>query len=57
MLLVIEEVSRQQREMWSEKKTRVDQRIVSLSQPHAYRQRQSWKTDGIWGKALGVLCR
>ena len=34
MLLVIEEVSRQQREMWSEKKTRVDQRIVSLSQPH-----------------------
>ena len=34
LLLVIEEVSRQQREMWSEKKTRVDQRIVSLSQPH-----------------------
>jgi hypothetical protein len=31
---VIAEVSRQQQPMWSEKKNRVDHRIVSLSQPH-----------------------
>jgi hypothetical protein len=54
----MEEVSRQQREMWSEKKTRVDQRIVSLSQPHIRPiVRGKAETDGIWGKALGVLCR
>ncbi len=61
-----EEVSRQQREMWSEKKTRVDQRIVSLSQPHV-RPIVRGKapplppptSGGARGgrKALGVLCR
>jgi IS5 family transposase len=33
-LLVIQEIYRQQQEMWTEKKQRVDQRIVSLNQPH-----------------------
>ncbi len=33
-LLVIQEVYRQQHQMWSEKKKRIDHRIVSLSQPH-----------------------
>jgi transposase, IS5 family len=33
-LLVIQEVHRQQQEMWSERKTRVEHRIVSISQPH-----------------------
>lgn len=31
---MIQEVYHQQQEMWSERKQRVDQRIVSLSQPH-----------------------
>ncbi len=34
MLLVIQEVYRQQRQMWEEKTQRTDHRIVSLSQPH-----------------------
>ncbi len=33
-LLVIQEVYRQQQEMWSEKKRSIEERIVSLSQPH-----------------------
>ncbi len=33
-LLVIQEVYGQQQEMWSQKKQRIDYRIVSLSQPH-----------------------
>jgi IS5 family transposase len=57
MLLVIEEVSRQQREMWSEKKTRVDQRIVSLSQPHVrpiVRGKAGKPTE--FGAKLSVSC-
>ena len=34
LLLVIQEVYRQQQEMWEKKEKRIDQRIVSLSQPH-----------------------
>ena len=34
LLLVIQEVYRQQQEMWEKKEKRVDHRIVSLSQPH-----------------------
>ena len=34
MLLVIQEVYRQQQQMWEKKTQRTDQRIVSLSQPH-----------------------
>ena len=57
LLLVIEEVSRQQREMWSEKKTRVDQRIVSLSQPHVrpiVRGKAGKPTE--FGAKLSVSC-
>ena len=57
LLLVIEEVSRQQREMWSEKKTRVDQRIVSLSQPHVrpiVRGKAGKSTE--FGAKLSVSC-
>ena len=34
LLLVIQEVYRQQQEMWEKKEKRIDHRIVSLSQPH-----------------------
>lgn len=34
MLLVVSEVYRQQQWMWSNKKHRIDDRIVSLNQPH-----------------------
>ena len=34
LLLVIQEVYRQQQEMWNKKGKRIDHRIVSLSQPH-----------------------
>jgi len=55
-LLVIQEVYRQQQEMWTEKKQRVDQRIVSLSQPHVRPIVRGKAGKATGGKTLGFLC-